>query len=304
MKTSVLCFTLGLCACAAGNADEQTSAPTNPERSAPADTTLQAPSRPAYEGFRWDTLSGAGLKLWAQANENIRLLIDPSLPGIVQVRDGDPSPCPKVRIFDLENNRIDDVLRYLENTPQWDKEQTCRFQPIESKRPGVRRYHLVPTGEYARQVKRQIEQSPVPSTCNGWGTGNSGQRYFEIHENRPDKALFVEIGQDAPLFDENSLAFTAQADSSLSTDLLYTLTGEVRIGHEVRSFRPDGSPEEFWIVDKTGTLTARYDRATQGQKNGKPARATLKVEYNGKWDEGFAAEYDGVFLVREVLSVE
>lgn len=249
---------------------------------------------PAYEGFRWDTLSGAGLKLWAQANENIRLLIDPSLPGIVQVRDGDPSPCPKIRVFDLENNRIDDVLHYLENTPQWDKGQTCRFQPIESKRPGVRRYRLVPTGEYARQVERPIEQGPAPSTCNGWGarpTAESG--ILRSTKTAPTRLSLSRSDQDTPLFDENSLTFTAQVDSSLSTDLLYTLTGEVRIGHEVRSFRPDGSPEDFWIVDKTGTLTDRYDRATQGQKNGKPARATLKVEYNGKWDDGFAAEYDG-----------
>ena len=49
----------------------------------------------------------------------------------------------------------------------------------------------------------------------------------------------------------------------------------------------------FFIDDETG-----------GQKNGKPVKATLKVEYNGKWDDGFAADYDGVYLVREVLRLE
>lgn len=77
--------------------------------------------------------------------------------------------------------------------------------------------------------------------------------------------------------------------------------GEVCIAHEVRSFRPSGSNKEYWLVDKTGTLTDIYDRKTGGQKNGKPLRMKLKLEYQGKWDDGFAAEYDGVFFVREVL---
>lgn len=46
-----------------------------------------------------------------------------------------------------------------------------------------------------------------------------------------------------------------------------------------------------------------YDRVTGGQKNGRSVKAVLKVEYNGKWDDGFAEQYDGVYLVREVISV-
>ena len=57
-------------------------------------------------------------------------------------------------------------------------------------------------------------------------------------------------------------------------------------------------------MDKTGRLEHMYDDATGGQKNGKPCRATLKVEYNGKWDDGFAAEYDGVYFVREVIALD
>ena len=132
----------------------------------------------------------------------------------------------------------------------------------------------------------------------------SGSRYFEIHENHPDKAVFVEIGQDAPLFDENSIEFTEQGVLDPSSDILYTMSGTVRIGHEVRSFQPANSDEEFWLVDKTGTLNAMYDELTGGVKNGKPVEATLKLEYNGKWDDGFAAEYSGVYFVREVISLK
>lgn len=160
---------------------------------------------------------------------------------------------------------------------------------------------LTPSGEYARKMEQVMKEEPVPSTCNGWGVGNSGMRYFEVHDSHPDKAIFVEIGQDAPLFDENSISFT---DDTCETDVLLVQEGFLTIGHEVRSFRPDGSDEEFWIIDKTGRLAGMYDKVTGGMKNGKPVKVRLKLEYNGKWEDGFAAEYAGVYFVREVLAVE
>lgn len=87
-------------------------------------------------------------------------------------------------------------------------------------------------------------------------------------------------------------------------DSLLTLRGRVVLAHEVRAFIPEGDTVEYWIVDRSGALERAYDRATGGQKNGKPAWAELKVRYKGPSDEGFAAEYAGVFEVEEVLSVE
>ncbi len=270
----------------------------------PAMSVQPSDSRPAYDGFEWVDLSGAGLKLRVQQNENIRLMVDPSLPGVVMVRAGDAHPQREIQLFDLKNNDINEVIRTLETMDGWDKEQTCKFKEVPSKRPGVHRYVMVPDGEYATRINEWMQKEPVPVTCNGWGVGNSGNRYFEVHDSRPDKALFVEIGQDAPLFDENSIEFTTESSSGLSPDILYTLEGVLCMGHEVRSFKPENSEEEFWFVDKTGTLDDLYDKITGGQKNGKPVKATLKVEYNGKWDDGFAADYDGVYLVREVLRLE
>lgn len=270
-----------------------------------ADNALQGgPSREAYEGFVWKKLSGAGLTLWVQENDEIRLLADSSLPGIVMVRKGAAEPRMLIRIFDLPNKDINDVINTLERTTNWDKKQPGRFEEVKSGREGVKRFVMIPDGQYATEIETQMKSEPVPAPCNGWGVGNSGQRYFEIDENYPNKALFLEIGQEAPLFDENSIVFSdsekLQQNGELSKDELYTLKGTVVIGHEVRSFKPDGCDEEYWIVDKTGTLNDLYDRATNGQKNGQPLQAVLKVEYNGKWDDGFAAEYAGVCFVREV----
>lgn len=165
------------------------------------------PSRKAYDGFVWKELQGAGLKLFVQENENIRLAADSLLPGIVIVRKGDSYNHKVIQVFDLPNKNINDVIDILSKSDNWDRQQTCKFKEVQSARNGVRRYVMVPDGDYEAQINLQMKSEPVPFTCNGWGVGNSGMRYFEVHDNHPDKAVFVEIGQDAPLFDENSIVF-------------------------------------------------------------------------------------------------
>ena len=247
------------------------------------------PVRAPYEGFQWMQVKGCGLSFWAQYNGQIRIMVDPAVPHRV------------MQLFSLKSRSIDDVITSLRQQPGWDETQTCVFKEVKSSRSGIHRYVLTPSGEYARKMEQVMKEEPVPSTCNGWGVGNSGMRYFEVHDSHPDKAIFFFFCQDAPLFDENSISFT---DDTCETDVLLVQEGILTIGHEVRSFRPDGSDEEFWIIDKTGRLAGMYDKVTGGMKNGKPVKVRLKLEYNGKWEDGFAAEYAGVYFVREVLAVE
>ena len=44
----------------------------------------------------------------------------------------------------------------------------------------------------------------------------------------------------------------------------------------------------------------QYDELTKGQKNGVPVHAELEVRDMGKSQEGFAAEYDGVYEVVKI----
>lgn len=96
---------------------------------------------------------------------------------------------------------------------------------------------------------------------------------------------------------------TAKA-AQYPADSVLHLRGRVVMAHEVRSFVPEGDTAEYWIVDRSGALEREYDRVTGGQKNGAPAEAELKARYKGPSDEGFAAEYEGVFEVVELISVE
>lgn len=76
--------------------------------------------------------------------------------------------------------------------------------------------------------------------------------------------------------------------------------GKLIMGHEVRSFRVEGDSAEYWIVDETGELEQKYDNETNGVKNGTPVYVELDVIDMGKSNEGFAADYDGVYQVMKI----
>lgn len=107
-----------------------------------------------------------------------------------------------------------------------------------------------------------------------------------------------------PEMTDSVAVFESEHNTPDSSNELCILSGTLCIGHEVCSFKPDGSDDEFWIVDKTGRLDEAYNKAAKGAKNAKPVRATLKLEYDGVWDDGFAAEYSGVYFVRDIISVQ
>lgn len=244
----------------------------------------------AKYGFEWREMKGAGLKLMALKSDKMRLLADPQLPGVVMVRDGDERPHKVIQVIDLAGGSMDDVAGAIGKADGTG--HSVRLEMTEPGRDGVKRYAVVVDGEKDGCMKG----------CEGngkCGGCTAGKRYVLVYDARPDKALLIETGDEEPLFDEASIELCDDSPVALSRDVLYTMTGELSIAPETYSFRPDGSDEEYWIVDKTGRLEAMYDEATGGRKDGMPIKVTLRLEYNGKWDTGFAELYDGVFLVRE-----
>lgn len=256
------------------------------------------PSQAAQKGFEWEIVSGAGLQLWAQRDSHTCVVTDALLQGaVVEQRDSlQVSRRQVIRMFPLKNGKIEDVLELLRATPGWDDTQTGKFEKKDCDRKGVTRYVLVPDGDYADKIKTRSAREAIPSTCNGWGTGSSGTRYFEIHDNHPDCALFVEIGQEAPLFDPESITLSDVPEK--------TVKGELVIGHATRSFVSCGDTARYWIVDRNGQLLADYDQATQGVRNGYPVYAELTVKDMGRSGEGLAAGCTGVYEVVKTGKVQ
>ncbi len=75
-------------------------------------------------------------------------------------------------------------------------------------------------------------------------------------------------------------------------------------GHEVRSFRPCGSEMELWVVgapEVMDPLVAEQRKLTDGPYQ--PVYVRLVGEVSGPPEDGFGADYDGTFGVRNVLEV-
>ena len=230
------------------------------------------PSREAFENFWWEEVSGAGLRFWSQSDGRLQVVADSELPGARLECDGVPGQ-PVLRVLRIDGDGPEALLSQLGRMPGWDA---------------------------SPEFRRRSAGEPVPATCGGWGVGNSGMRYFELHANAPGRALFVEIGQDAPLFDEQSIVLLPDSVVLGGTK---RVKGRLIIGHEVRSFMADNDTCEYWVIDRTGRLAAEYDRVTGGVKNGRVVEAELEVRDTGPRDEGFAAEYTGVYQVTKVVSL-
>ena len=80
----------------------------------------------------------------------------------------------------------------------------------------------------------------------------------------------------------------------------------VRRGHTVyiQSGAGVDSATSYWIIDDSGTLKEEYEKTIGNNSEPyTPVYAELKVIDTGKSNEGFAAEYAGVYHVKEVLNI-
>lgn len=300
----ILISVAGLCLLTACNSSAKKLAADSDIRMEQREAFPENPSRKAEEGFQWQTVTGAGLRLWAQSNENLRVVTDASVPGvrIESVNNGNrQASSPVIQILDIPGKDIHSLIPFLQSHPRiltdkdWTDSLTYGFREVKSNRAGVTRYILEPTGKSAKELADRGRYEPIPSTCYGWGVGNSGIRYFEVFHTHPQKAVFVEAGQDMPLFDEKSIQLF---------DSVQVLHGQLIMGHEAYSFTPDADTVAYWIIDKSGKLKKRYEAALpSGEKNYTAIPTRLKVRILGPTSEGFAAEYAGVMEVMEISGV-
>jgi hypothetical protein len=72
---------------------------------------------------------------------------------------------------------------------------------------GAKRYTFVPNAAYRKELKRKEDPNEVGDPpCGDWGDAPDGIQYFEVWPaSKARKVLFVRVGQDQPLFDENTL---------------------------------------------------------------------------------------------------
>lgn len=93
-------------------------------------------------------------------------------------------------------------------------------------------------------------------------------------------------------------------ETSAVSDSVITCSGRLVMGHEACSFTPDGDTLSYWVVDRSGELEKRYEEVLPADAEPyTPVSAKLKVKKTGPSSEGFAADYDGVVEVQQIIRV-
>jgi hypothetical protein len=176
-----------------------------------ADTT-----RPPMPGWQtetgacaWHWREGGGIGLWTETcvfNETVWQVQWDDERGAFVTRRGDMVTGVAVRGFPLPPRAgIDALTGTLIAAGHLEAEAPCEWQPIPL-RPAPRTktfYALTPTDPEALAPSAAGE---VPDPiCGPYGTSSHGVRYFITDLRWPDHAIFVDEGQERPLFDPSSI---------------------------------------------------------------------------------------------------
>ncbi|WP_292141131.1 hypothetical protein [Mesorhizobium sp.] len=117
---------------------------------------------------------------------------------------------PLVELFDIiSGETAEAALRrlFLEKTDKTVSARCVLTPYTESTVPaGVKRYTFSPDAAYAKELKALADPNEIPEPpCGVWGEMPDGVQYFEVPADEGHSLLFVRIGQDEPLFDEQTL---------------------------------------------------------------------------------------------------
>jgi hypothetical protein len=174
------------------------------------------PARAPEKGCRWEKFTSVtvGLEAWVQRCDFGFRRIDFLARGkTLAIRYSDGGE-PDAVIDSFEISRGESaaaaVRRVFASHTERKLASRCVLAPFHgavSPPPGVKRYTFVPDAKYQREVDAKRDPNEVGEPpCGEWGESPDGIQYFEAQSSRgARRILFVRIGQDTPLFDEQTL---------------------------------------------------------------------------------------------------
>ena len=179
-----------------------------------------SPSREAFKDCTWTRLTDdkVGLEAWVQKCDYGFRKIDFSFEGsslAVKYSDGGGKPDPLVDVLPLEGAETSEAGIKRLFAARTDKAiaARCVMEPYEREpkpRDGVKRYTFVPDAKYRAELDKTANPDEVPEPpCGDFGDAPDGIQYFEAQSGGAQKVLFVRVGQDTPLFDEQTLKLIA-----------------------------------------------------------------------------------------------
>ena len=177
-----------------------------------ATSTADAPSRPPDKGCKWEKFSNAsvGLEAWVERCDygGSRKIDFVARGRSLVMRDSDGGkPEPVIDVFDRLPGESAEagVKRIFAAHTEKTLAAKCVARPFRgmTARKDVQRYTFVLKNP--KKVKETPDGDIPEPPCGDWGDSPDGIQYFEVH---PTKIFFVRVGQDIPLFDEQTLRST------------------------------------------------------------------------------------------------
>ena len=166
------------------------------------------PSRPADKGCVWEKFSNAslGLEAWVERCDYCDRKIDFVVQGtsLAQRYSDGGKPDPVIDVFDRLPGESGEaaVKRIFAAHTAKVLVAKCVARPFQ----GMKARKDVQRLTFVLKNPKKMKETPdgdIPEPpCGDWGTSFDGIQYFEVH---PSKIFFVRVGQDIPLFDEQTL---------------------------------------------------------------------------------------------------
>ena len=181
------------------------------------------PARAPDPGCRWEKFESAslGIRLPVENCSDPRMHYVFSTNGdwLEQHRPSDDTTFGSHQIIRVLNKPADRPIeaairqQFIATLPDKAARASCKV--AAAGQTGVRGagkilVEIVPSGAYARMIARQLKEAPRDFGCGDYGKGQANL-YFEYHPAQSKTTyLWVDAGQDAPLFDQNSIEITAK----------------------------------------------------------------------------------------------
>jgi hypothetical protein len=186
-----------------------------------------APSRKADKDCAWETVKDPllGFEAFVERCDYGFRKIDFLLKNaqlVIRYSDGG-TPEPVIDVLDLLPNETPEAGIKRVFAAKTDKAVAARcvlapYKPYDGAPAptGVKRYTFVPNAAYAKEVKKKEDPGEVGDPhCGDYGESPDGIAYFEAQPaSGAQKVLYVRIGQDTPLFDEQTLRLLPPAPTS------------------------------------------------------------------------------------------
>jgi len=178
---------------------------------------MAAPSRPAFEGCKWELLSDKtlGLDAWVLRCDFKSRKTDFIARGkslVMRYSDAE-KPEPVIDVVDLQPGETAEAAMTRFFRAHTDKAiaSRCVLAPYASdeKPPkGVHRFTFSPNAAFAKEIEKKrlaTHDDGIPDPpCGDYGETADSVEYWET-QTGAHHVMFVRAGQDDPLFDEKTL---------------------------------------------------------------------------------------------------